>query len=89
MAKTLKELFPRKPKLYDCNAIKNLVFRYIENDGEYRTIEDGCLGWGKLILFGDGLKTTIVEEVYINSWSSGHTVRMYEKCPKCYEQYIC
>lgn len=89
MAKTLKELFPRKQKLYGCNAIRDLVHKYIENDGDYRTIEEGCLGWGKLILFGDGLKTTIVTEVYVNTQTSGHTVRMYEKCPKCYEQYIC
>lgn len=88
MAKTLKELFPHQPKLYDCNAVKSLIFKYIDNGGTFYQIEDGCLGWGKMILFGDGLKTTIVTEVYVNTQTSGHTVRMYEKCPKSYLKYL-
>ena len=75
-------------KLYGSNEIKKLVFHYIDKGGNYNEIEQGCLGWGKLVLFGDGLKTTIVEEVYINSQSSGHTVRMYDKCPKKYLTYL-
>ena len=79
---------PNKKKLYDCDYIAHLISQYSEKGGEVITIEEGTLGYGFMIMFGDGLKTTIVKEVYINEWSSGHTVRMYNKMPKKYEQMI-
>ncbi len=41
-----------------------------------------------MILFGEGLKTTIINEVYLNCWSSGHTIRVYNKMPKKYEEIL-
>lgn len=79
---------PNKKKLYDCDYIAHLISQYSEKGGEVITIDEGCLGYGFMIMFGEGLKTTIVKEVYINEWSSGHTVRMYNKTPKKYEQMI-
>lgn len=79
---------PNKKKLYDCNDIAHLIAKYHDKGGEAITIEEGTLGYGFMIMFGEGLKTTIVKEVYINEWSSGHTVRMYNKMPKKYAQMI-
>lgn len=72
--------------LWDLNSIENLINRYIEKDGEYLELQEGCLGYGVIMLRGKGLKTTIIKEVYLNEWSSGHTVRMYNKTPKKYLQ---
>lgn len=79
---------PNKQKLYDCDYIAHLISQYSEKGGEVITIDEGCLGYGFMIMFGEGLKTTIVKEVYINEWSSGHTVRMYNKMPHKYKQMI-
>lgn len=79
---------PNKKKLYDCEDIANLIAAYHDKGGEVITIEEGTLGYGFMVMFGEGLKTTIVKEVYINEWSSGHTVRMYNKMPKKYKQLI-
>lgn len=80
--------FVPNKKLYDCDYIAHLINQYHDKGGEVITIDEGCLGYGFMIMFGEGLKTTIVKEVYINEWSSGHTVRMYNKMPKKYEQMI-
>ena len=74
--------------LYTCSAVKKLMKAYINHGGHITTIEEGVLGYGVCILHGDGLYTTIVREVSINEWSSGHTVRSYKKCPKKYLAYI-
>ena len=88
MARTISQIFPRQSTLYDCTAIENLIKRYALWGGQSYTIEDGCLGYGHMVLFGDGLKTTIVKEIAVNTQYSMHTVRMYNKCPKKYLQYI-
>lgn len=74
--------------LYTCTAVQNLIGRYIDKGGESVTIQEGTLGYGKMILFGEGLKTAIIEEVSLNEWSSGHKVRFYNKTPAKYLQYI-
>ena len=79
---------PNKQKLSDCDYIAHLIAQYHDKGGEVITIEEGTLGYGFMVMFGEGLKTAIVKEVYINEWSSGHTVRMYNKMPKKYKQMI-
>lgn len=66
-------------------ACENLIKRYLEKGGTVTTIEEGVLGLGKVVCKGDGLKTSVIIEEYINAWSSSHKVRMYNKCPKKYE----
>lgn len=73
---------------YTLEACENLINRYYELGGEVVTLEEGCLGLGLVMCYGDGLKTTIIQEVYLNPWSSGHTIRMYKKMPKKYEQML-
>lgn len=74
--------------LYSLEAIENIMNKYCERGGEITTIKEGCLGYGLMVLHGEGLKTTIIKEVYLNEWSSGHTVRMYNKIPKKYEKLL-
>lgn len=87
-AKTLREMFPKQPTLYSLDVVDALINRYIEKGGEMITLEEGCLGYGLTVLIGDGLKTSIITEVYLNEWSSAHKIRMYNKCPKKYQKMI-
>lgn len=75
-------------QLYSLSACEKLINRYAERGGEIHTIEEGSLGLGLMILTGPDLKTTVIQEVYLNAWSSGHKVRMYNKCPKKYQEMI-
>ena len=73
---------------YSINSIETLIGRYIERGGQVITAIEGSLGYGTTILHGEGLKTAIIQEHYINEWSSGNTVRMYNKTPAKYQQLI-
>ena len=75
-------------KTYTLNACEELMSRYIDADGYAITVEEGCLGLGTVVCFGENLKTAIIKEFYINPWSSGHTVRFYNKMPKKYEDMV-
>lgn len=74
-------------RLQDC---EDLIDRYVnEMNGTATTIEDGCLGLGTVVLHdAPKKKTIIIREVALNEWSSGHTIRMYNKTPKKYQQLI-
>lgn len=75
-------------QLYTCKAVEDLVQRYADKGGEIAEIEEGSLGYGFLILHGENLKTAVVKEVALNAWSSAHTIRFYNKCPKKYAKMI-
>jgi len=77
-------------KLYDLTTCEKLINNYIEQfNGEYYQIFEGSLGLGKIILYnGKGRKSIIIEEVYLNEWSSAHKIRMYNDLPKKYEKLI-
>lgn len=78
-----------KPQtLYTLGACENLMKRYYEAGGECITVEEGSLGLGTVICYGDGLKVAIITEVYINCWTSGHKVRMYNKMPEKYRKML-
>lgn len=76
--------------LYDLKSCDNLIDRYVnEYGGEVTTLEEGVLGYGTLILHNaKGKKTIVIKEVYINAWSSGHSIRMYNKMPKKFEKML-
>lgn len=64
----------------DCQQI---IDKYIEYGGYIEQINEGCLGLGFLILHSaPGKKSIIIQEYFINSWQSGHNVKMYNKLPK-------
>lgn len=66
---------------------EDIIQQYINKGGYITTIENGVLGLGKILCFGEGLKTSLITEYFINSWASGHKIRMYNKTPKKYEKY--
>jgi hypothetical protein len=71
-------------KLYTSSSVDKLINNYLERGGDLRELSAGVLGHGKIVLTGDGLKTAVIEEVYINEWSSGHKVRFYNETPAKY-----
>lgn len=81
-------MFEKQQKLYGCEAVEKLINLYIEKGGEITEVEEGSLGYGFMILHGEELKTAIIKEVYINCWSSGYTIRLYNKTPKKYKEII-
>lgn len=76
--------------LYTTTVVQNCINRFSEyEDPQIVQIEEGCLGMGDWILKAKGKKTVVIKEVFINEWSSGHSVRIYNKTPKKYEKYLC
>ena len=67
--------------------INELIDLYESKGGFYYQIEEGVLGFGKFILFGEGLKTAVIQETYLSEWSSGYKMRFYNKTPKKYKKY--
>lgn len=76
--------------IYSCESIQRLINHYTESGGQILQIREGILGYGDLLLYsqtGD-LKTIVVRESFLNEWSSAHTIRIYNKCPKKYQRLI-
>ena len=76
--------------LYTCDSVGRLINQYIEAGGEILQMSEGVLGHGDLLLYDTKgkLKTIVIHEVYLNPWSSAHTVRKYNRCPKKYKDLI-
>ena len=77
-------------KIYTLTACEKYIDKYINKyKGEVLEIKEGILGLGTVLLFNaKGKKTVIIKEIYLSAWSSGHTVRMYNKIPKKYLELI-
>lgn len=73
---------------YTLSACEDLMSRYCERGGEAVTLQEGTLGLGLVVCHGEGLKTAVIREFYINPWSSGHTIRMYNKMPQKYARML-
>lgn len=74
--------------VWTLKGIEDLINKYFEREGAtMTTIEEGVLGYGKVVLKAPNCKTAIVTEQPTSSWSSVHRVRMYRVCPKKYENY--
>jgi hypothetical protein len=75
---------------YSLESCENLIKRYVnEYDGCATTLEEGSLGLGTILLHdAPGKKTIVIKEFYLNAWSSGHTIRKYNKMPKKYETLL-
>ena len=77
-----------KQSIYSYKAVENLVEQYEKTGKEfYHFVIAGCL-CDNHIICGDGLKTAIIREVGLNEWSSGQTIRMYNKTPEKYSKII-
>jgi hypothetical protein len=75
-------------KTYSCTQVQKLFNKYVEKCGEVLELEEGVLGYGTTICFGDGLKTAVIKEQFVNEWSSTHTVRFYNNMPQKYASMI-
>lgn len=74
--------------LHSCKAVEDLIQKYVDLGGTVEEVIPGTLGYGLTLLYGYGLKSIVIREVYLNEWSSAHTVRMYKKMPKEYERML-
>jgi len=77
-------------KTYNLSSCETLISKYVNIYGGTATIlSEGVLGLGTVLLHSAaGKKTIVIKEFFINSWTSGHSVRMYNKTPKKYKQII-
>ena len=77
-------------KTYTLEACEQLIDVYVNKyKGEMVELDEGVLGLGTILLYGgEKRKTIVIKEVYLNAWSSGHTVRQYNKMPKKYEEML-
>ena len=75
--------------MYNYQQIDKLINRYSEIENSQTVqISEGVLGSGNWILTAPNKKTIIINEVFVNSWSSTHTVKMYNKTPKKYLKFL-
>jgi len=76
--------------LYDLKTVEKLISDYVgKHAGDVTELEEGVLGYGTTLLHnGDKVSTIVIKEVYINAWSSGHSIRQYKKIPKKYEKLL-
>ena len=66
---------------YSTSAVSQAI-ELLENRGyDIVTVQEGTLGWGHVIALSPDDKHYNVEiqEVYLNEWSSGHTIRNFDK----------
>lgn len=80
--------FTTKQSIYSLEAVENIINKYCELGGECIEVVEGCLGYGITICMANGYKTAVIKEIYLNEWSSGHTIRFYNKTPKKYLDMI-
>ena len=74
-------------KIKSLQYCESLIANAAINGCEVTTIEEGCLGLGKVVIDGgDEYYSYVITEVYLNPWSSGHKVRKYITLPKKYSQ---
>lgn len=68
----------------------DIIEKYTNKGGTATQIWEGVLLHGDWILHSDcgKLKTIIIKEVYVNSWSSVMTSRMYKKMPAKYKKML-
>lgn len=74
--------------MYTLEACEELMEYYAELGGDVVTVQEGSLGLGVVVCMAEGRKTAIIKEVYLNPWSSGHTIRLYNKTPKKYLEMV-
>ena len=74
--------------LYSCKTVQKILNQYAELNGVIEELEEGSLGYGLIVCHGSGLKTCVITEKFLNSWTSGHTIRFYNKMPKKYQKMI-
>ncbi len=77
-------------KLYSCTAIGQAISKLSDMGYECITLEEGTLGYGHIFMLSpdENHYHWIFKEVYLNEWSSAHTVRRTAKISKKYQRLI-
>ena len=75
-------------KNYNLESLDKLTNLYLSKGGQVIELIEGVLGYGTTICFGDNLKFCVIQERFETSWSSTHTIRLYNKIPKKYESLL-
>ena len=77
-------------KTYSTNSTGKIINFLSENGYDLITIEEGTLGYGHIIALAPDDKHYNVEiqEVYLNEWNSGHTIRNFDKISKRIEKLL-
>jgi hypothetical protein len=75
-------------RTYTIKAVEDLINEYIKRDGEIVEVIEGGLGHGTTICSAFNCKYSVIQEIFLNEWSSTHTIRMYKKLPKKYEKLL-
>lgn len=80
----------KQKTIYTLLTCEDLIQTYVNDyGGDYLTIQEGCLGLGTILLHSaPGKKAVLITEIYLNAWSSGHTITKYNKLPKKYQSII-
>ena len=74
-------------KTYTLSTCENLISQYEKMGGTAITLQEGSLGLGIVLCYGENLKTAIIEEVYINCWASEYTITLYENLADVPQKY--
>ena len=75
----------------DLDRAQQLIEKYINKGGEMYEVDEGSLGLGTIILYDNTnkLKQYVIEEYYLNAWSSGHKLKQYNHgLPKKYQKIL-
>lgn len=74
---------------YTIDAIEKTLAKMSEYPNFIQVeVVEGCLGYGTTIAHADGCKWLVIQEHYLNEWSSGNTMRLYKELPKKYEKLL-
>lgn len=74
--------------LFDQSAYDRLALRYEKAGGQVAVLDEGSLLFGLVVMFGDGLKTVVVTEAYLNEWSSAYKIMRYNNMPAKYRAML-
>lgn len=71
---------------HSLETIERLISNYANVGGIVHEVGDNGVGLGTVILYNNGLEISnfVIKEIYLNEWSSTHTVRRYKELPKKY-----
>ena len=77
-------------KTYSTSSTGKIINFLAENGYDLITIDEGTLGYGHIIALAPDDKHYNVEiqEVYLNEWNSGHTIRNFDKISKRIEKLL-
>ena len=82
---------PTNKQYYSSFVVNRLIDNYMSqaNAPEFYVIDEGTLlEYGLAILTSDDKKTYIIRECYVNEWTSGYSIRRYNKTPRKYQDMI-